>query len=634
MRDKRKVDIPEETYSGKYAAYRKERKDEQRPENAKGTVKRFFLLIKPHSFAMSVVVFCALAGTVCTVITPEIMSTVINMIQDMITERAGGGAEISFRNGDVFNEIIKLAVIFGLSSVFSFLQEFVSAGVSQKLICTLRAQLNGKLSRLPLRYFDGQTKGQIISRITNDIENVSSSLQGSIITVMTSAIQVVGSLYMMLRTGNIWMTLAAIVLVPVSGSLSYSVSKKSKVWFRRYWDTMGDLNGHIEEMYAGHTIVRIFGHEKKSIDEFYDITVRLGKNSFMANMIAGILNPVLTLIKNINYVSLCLLGGWFYVGAKSGAMQTKFGGIGDITKFLSYSGYFSSPIVNLSKIINNIQSSLASAERVFALMDEEEESPDDTTNDGKDDLRGKIEFRNVSFRYKEDVPLIENLNLTAPAGSTTAIVGPTGAGKTTIVNLLMRFYDVNGGHIYLDGVDIYTMSRDKLRENFGMVLQDTWLFKGTIKENIRYGNASATDEEIEAAAKSAFIYDYIMQQPKGFDTELTEDGTNLSQGQRQLLTIARAIVANPKVLILDEATSSVDTKTEQNIQVAMSELMKGRTSFVIAHRLSTIKNADNILVMKKGRIVEQGTHDQLLAADGFYALLYNSQYTDGIPPED
>ena len=634
MRDKRKVDIPEETYSGKYAAYRKERKDEQRPENAKGTVKRFFLLIKPHSFAMSVVVFCALAGTVCTVITPEIMSTVINMIQDMITERAGGGAEISFRSGDIFNEIIKLAVIFGLSSVFSFLQEFVSAGVSQKLICTLRAQLNGKLSRLPLRYFDGQTKGQIISRITNDIENVSSSLQGSIITVMTSAIQVVGSLYMMLRTGNIWMTLAAIVLVPVSGSLSYSVSKKSKVWFRRYWDTMGDLNGHIEEMYAGHTIVRIFGHEKKSIDEFYDITVRLGKNSFMANMIAGILNPVLTLIKNINYVSLCLLGGWFYVGAKSGAMQTKFGGIGDITKFLSYSGYFSSPIVNLSKIINNIQSSLASAERVFALMDEEEESPDDTTNDGKDDLRGKIEFRNVSFRYKEDVPLIENLNLTAPAGSTTAIVGPTGAGKTTIVNLLMRFYDVNGGHIYLDGVDIYTMSRDKLRENFGMVLQDTWLFKGTIKENIRYGNASATDEEIEAAAKSAFIYDYIMQQPKGFDTELTEDGTNLSQGQRQLLTIARAIVANPKVLILDEATSSVDTKTEQNIQVAMSELMKGRTSFVIAHRLSTIKNADNILVMKKGRIVEQGTHDQLLAADGFYALLYNSQYTDGIPPED
>ena len=634
MRDKRKVDIPEETYSGKYAAYRKERKDEQRPENAKGTVKRFFLLIKPHSFAMSVVVFCALAGTVCTVITPEIMSTVINMIQDMITERAGGGAEISFRSGDIFGEIIKLAVIFGLSSVFSFLQEFVSAGVSQKLICTLRAQMNGKLSRLPLRYFDGQTKGQIISKITNDIENVSSSLQGSIITVMTSAIQVVGSLYMMLRTGNIWMTLAAIVLVPVSGSLSYSVSKKSKVWFRRYWDTMGDLNGHIEEMYAGHTIVRIFGHEKKSIDEFYDITVRLGKNSFMANMISGILNPVLTLIKNINYVSLCLLGGWFYVGAKSGAMQTKFGGIGDITKFLSYSGYFSSPIVNLSKIINNIQSSLASAERVFALMDEEEESPDDTTNDGKDDLRGKIEFRNVSFRYKEDVPLIDNLDLTAPAGSTTAIVGPTGAGKTTIVNLLMRFYDVNGGHIYLDGVDIYTMSRDKLRENFGMVLQDTWLFKGTIKENIRYGNASATDEEIEAAAKSAFIYDYIMQQPKGFDTELTEDGANLSQGQRQLLTIARAIVANPKVLILDEATSSVDTKTEQNIQVAMSELMKGRTSFVIAHRLSTIKNADNILVMKKGRIVEQGTHDQLLAADGFYALLYNSQYTDGIPPED
>ncbi len=634
MRDKRKVDIPEATYSGKYAAYRKERGDEQRPENAKGTVLRFFSLIRPHAFAMAFVVLCAMAGALCEVIAPDFMGNVINMIQDMITDRAGGGAEISLRSGEIFNKIIQLAVVFGLSSVFSFLQEFVSAGVTQRLVCSLRADLNGKLSRLPLRFYDGQTKGQIISKITNDIENVSSSLQSNILTIMTSVIKVVGSLYMMLRTGNIWMTLAAIVLVPVSGSLSYSVSKKSKVWFRRYWDTMGDLNGHIEEMYAGHTIVRIFSHEKQSIDEFYDITVRLGHNSFMANMIAGILNPVLTLIKNINYVSLCLLGGWFYVGTKSGAMQAKFGGIGDITKFLSYSSYFSSPIINLSKIINNIQSSLASAERVFAMMDEEEESPDDTTNDEKTDLRGEIEFRNVSFRYKEDVPLIEDLDLTAPAGSTTAIVGPTGAGKTTIVNLLMRFYDVNSGHIYLDGTDIYTMSRDKLRENFGMVLQDTWLFKGTIKENIRYGNADATDEEIEAAAKSAFIYDYIMQQPKGFDTELTEDGTNLSQGQRQLLTIARAIVANPKVLILDEATSSVDTKTEQNIQIAMNELMKGRTSFVIAHRLSTIKNADNILVMKKGRIVEQGTHSELLAADGFYALLYNSQYTDGIPPED
>ena len=631
MKRKTKAEIPEMEYASKYSAYRKARNDEQKPENAKGTVKRFLSLIKPHAFSMSIVVICAMASTLCNVIAPQYMSDVINLLQAAISNRASTGAPISFDSAKT--EIIKLAVAYGLASLFSFFQEFISAGVSQRLVCSLRAQLNTKLSRLPLRFFDRYTKGEVISKMINDIDNVSTSLQGSIITVMTSAIQVVGSLVMMLLTKNIWMTLAAIVLVPVSGSISYFVSKKSKVWFRRYWDTMGDLNGHIEEMYAGHTVVRIFGHEKESINEFYDITVRLGKNSFMANMIAGILNPVLTLIKNINYVSLCLLGGYFFIGVSTGTITSTFG-IGDITKFLSYSSYFSNPIINLSKIINNIQSSLASAERVFALMDEEEETPDNTENDLTETKGGRIEFRDVSFRYKEDVPLIDDLDLVAEAGSTTAIVGPTGAGKTTIVNLLMRFYDIQKGHIYLDGTDIYTMSRDKLRSNFGMVLQDTWLFSGTIKENIRYGNENATDEAIEEAAKSAFIYDYIMSLPDGFDTKLNEEGSNLSQGQRQLLTIARAIVADPKVLILDEATSSVDTKTEQNIQEAMTRLMAGRTSFVIAHRLSTIKNADNILVMKKGRIVEQGTHAQLLAADGFYALLYNSQYTDGIPPED
>ena len=342
---------------------------------------------------------------------------------------------------------------------------------------------------------------------------------------------------------------------------------------------------------------------------------------------------MLTLFKNLNYVSLCLLGGYFVLKTASGSFPGSFK-LGDIQKFLSYSSSFSSPIVNISSIINKIQSSLASAERVFALFDEPEEKADSTDAEQAETPDGRIEFRDVSFRYIEDRPLIDGLNITAPAGSVTAIVGPTGAGKTTIVNLLMRFYDVNSGHIYLDGVDIYSMSRNKLRSNFGMVLQDTWLFKGTVKENIRYGNENATDEDIENAAKTAQIYDYIMSLPQGFDTVLTEEGSNISQGQRQLLTIARAVAADPKVLILDEATSSVDTKTEQLIQQAMNKLMEGRTSFVIAHRLSTIKNADNILVMKKGAIVEQGTHDELLEANGFYALLYNSQYTDGIPPED
>lgn len=633
MSKEKKNTVPEVEYNSKYSAYRKDRGDEQKPENAKKTAIRFFALIKPQTAQMAIVVLSAMAATVCNVIAPDYLGNIINTVQEQINLRAATGAAFDF--SAAYNELIMIALLYGGASLFTFLQEFFSAGVSQKLVCRLREDLNAKLSVLPLSYYDKQTKGEIISRMINDIENVSSSLQSSIVTVMTSVIQVVGSLFMLIRTGNFWMTFAAICLVPVSGGLSYAVSKISKKWFRRYWDTMGDMNGHIEEMYAGHTIVKMFGHEQTSINEFEEITKRLGKNSFMANMISGILNPVLTLIKNINYLSLCVLGGYFYLGVHAGTISAAtFGGIGDITKFLSYSGYFSSPIINLSKIINSIQSSLASAERVFSLLDEKEEEPDSTVSENKDLSKGLIEFKDVSFRYTEDRPLIDGLNITAHPGSVTAIVGPTGAGKTTIVNLLMRFYDVNAGAIFLDGTDIREISRNKLRSYFGMVLQDTWLFKGTVKENIRYGNADATDEEIEAAAKSAHAYDFIMAMPGGFDAALEEDGANISQGQKQLLTIARAIVADPTVLILDEATSSVDTKTEQQIQIAMAKLMRGRTSFIIAHRLSTIKNADNILVMKKGTIVEQGTHQQLLDADGFYALLYNSQYTDGIPPED
>ncbi len=632
MSKKHLFSVPEEEYRSRYAAYRTHKEEDNKPQNAKKTFIRFLSLIKPHTIPMIIVVVSACLSTSCNVTAPEYMGNILSILQLQIEGRLSGGV-IDFTA--IYPELFKLALLYAAASIFTFVQEFVSAGVSQKLVCGLRQDLNNKLSRLPLSYFDKQTKGQVISKIINDIDNVSGSLKSCILTVMTSIIQVTGSFARMLMTGNIPMTLVAICLVPVSAFISYKVSKVSKVWFRRYWDTMGDLNGHIEEMYAGHTIVRMFGHEDESIKEFRSITQRLGHNSFMANMISGILNPVLTLIKNINYVSLCVLGGFFYIGVHNGTIApTAFGGIGDISKFLSYSSSFSTPIINLSKIINSIQSSLASAERVFAMLDEPDEVPDNAVNDSAVEGRGLVEFKDVSFRYVEDRPLIDGLSFTAEAGSVTAIVGPTGAGKTTIVNLLMRFYDIRSGRILLDGTDIYTMSRDALRANFGMVLQDTWLFKGTVKENIRYGRQNATDEEVYEAAKAAQIYDYIMSLPKCFDTELTEDAANISQGQRQLLTIARAVLVDPKVLILDEATSSVDTKTEQRIQTAMDTLMKGRTSFVIAHRLSTIKNADNILVMKKGTIVEQGTHEQLLRADGFYALLYNSQYTDGIPPED
>ena len=631
--------VDELYFENKYSAYNKNDDGKKKPGNAKGTARRFVALLKPYWFSTIILCLSSIGYTVINVVSPDYLADIIDSVQQAIENYVNTGTPVNFgsftEQGSIMYQLFTLGSLYALLGIMSFIQQFVGAGITQKLVFNLRKDVNTKLSNLPLSYFDKNTKGEIISRVINDIENVSGNLQGSCLTVLTGAIQVVGSLYMMLRSGNMIMTVACVFLVPFSGTIAYKVSKISKKWFSRYWSSMGAMNGHVEEMYSGHSLVRIFNHEKQSIDEFKFINENLKKNSFVANMIAGILNPILTLFKNLNYVTVCIIGGCYYIGSwfNTGRVIANTLSLGQIEAFLSYSSMFSQPITNISKMINNIQSSLASAERVFDLLDEEEQVPDNTENEPDGLLCGKVEFRNVSFRYKEDVPLIENFSLEASPGNLVAIVGPTGAGKTTIVNLLMRFYDIQGGQIIIDGTDIMTMSRNALRENFGMVLQDTWLFKGTIKENICYGVDEATDDEIEYAAKSANIHDYIMSLPKGYNTMLTEDGANISQGQRQLITIARALLKNPKILILDEATSSVDTRTELLIQDAMKELMKGRTSFVIAHRLSTIRNADNIIVMRKGSIVEQGTHKSLLDADGFYANLYNSQFTGGIPEE-
>lgn len=612
----------------RYASYRKKGSSEagEKPSDFKGTLRRLLSLLAKYKFSVAAVLICAAAGTLMNVVSPDIMGDIISMFSDQLDVKLTGGA---MDLGPIKLELLKVFGLYFGFAFLEFLQTFILVGVTQKLVCNLRESINGKLSRLPLSFFDRFTKGEILSKIVNDCENISSRLQSNFTSVLTSVIQVSAVLVIMFMR-NWLLAIVTICLVPISYFITRAVAKRSKVLFREHWDMLGEMNGHIEEMYTGHNIVRIFGHEKEADEEFTDIAEGLYNVTWKANFVSGLAKPLLNFFSNINYVTICLLGALLITGRLAFGAEAD---IGLIIKFISFSGLFTGPINNIAATISTFQSTLASAERVFGVLDEPEAVPDS----GDAELpaaRGLVEFDHVSFRYLPDVPLIEDLDLTILPGQTAAIVGPTGAGKTTIVNLLMRFYDVTGGEIRLDGVNINDVPRGELRSRFGMVLQDTWLFKGTIRENIAYGRDGATEEEIVAAAKAAFIDEYIMSLKDGYDTVLEEDGTNLSQGQRQLLTIARAILCDPPLLILDEATSSVDTRTEAKIQTAMQTLMDGRTCFVIAHRLSTIKNADTIIVMRRGSIVEQGTHDELMAKDGFYAMLRNSQYQDGIPPED
>lgn len=598
----------------------------EKAKDFKGTLKRLLSYLKPQGFKLTLVFIAAILSTLFTVLAPKVLGEAINKLFEGAVSKINGvpGAAIDFQA--IYRILFILLGFYVLSSIFSYIQQYIMATVAQNTVFNMRDDINNKLARLPLKYFDNNTHGEVLSRVTNDIDNVSSTLQQSITQLITSVITIIGVLYMMFTISGV-MTVIALITLPLSAIATKLIAGRSQKYFAGQQRVLGNLNGHVEEMYTGHKVVKAFNHEHTSIETFNEINEELYNVGWKAQFISGAIMPAINFINNLGYVMVCVLGG---VLVTQGRIN-----LGDVQAFIQYSRQFTQPIVQTANIANILQSTVASAERVFEVLDEAEVIPDPKEPIVLEQFRkadnGKeieVKFEHVKFGYNEDHILIEDMNLDVHKGETIAIVGPTGAGKTTLINLLMRFYELNGGTIYIEGADITKLTRAELRSKFGMVLQDTWLFNGTIMENIAYGREGATKEEVIEAAKMAYADHFINTLPEGYDTVLNEEGTNISQGQRQLLTIARAILANPSILILDEATSSVDTRTEANIQKAMNALMKGRTSFVIAHRLSTIKNADLILVMKSGTVIEQGNHEELMEKQGFYADLYNSQFSN------
>lgn len=584
----------------------------------KGTFKRLLGYLMPSKYRLLAVFFMAILSTVFSIISPKVMGkATTRLFEDLMAKyHHVPGAAVDFNY--ILHILYILAGLYIFSAFFAYIQQFVMASVAQKTVYDMRRDVNEKLARLPLKFFDAHTHGEILSRVTNDIDNIASTLQQSLTQLITSVVTLVGVIIMMLTISPLLTLIFAIVL-PLSGLITKAAASRSQKYFAGQQKALGELNGHVEEMYTGHQVVKAFGHEEDSIEQFNVINKRLYDAGWKAQFISGIIMPLLTFISNIGYVLVCVVG--------SILVTKRTVTIGDIQAFIQYSRQFTQPIVQTANIINIIQSTIASAERVFEILDEPEEVPDPEDATVLKFPQGNVSFRNVTFRYQENVPLIEDMNIDVARGQNIAIVGPTGAGKTTLVNLLMRFYEINAGKITIDGIDIRNMKRGALRSIFGMVLQDTWLFNGSIRDNIAYGREGAAEEEIVRAAKAAHADHFIRTLPEGYDTLLNEEASNISQGQKQLLTIARAILADPAVLILDEATSSVDTRTEVYIQKAMTTLMQGRTSFVIAHRLSTIRDADLILVMDNGKVIEKGSHKKLLAQNGFYAELYKSQFT-------
>ena len=587
----------------------------EKAKDFKGSMGKLFRYMSRYKLRFVMVFIFAVAGTVFNIAGPKILGKATTELFNGLVAKVNGTGSINFSKIGMI--LLWTLGLYLASACFSFIQGWIMTGISNDVTYNLRKDISKKINKLPLNYFESRTNGEILSRVTNDVDTLQMSLNQSLTQLITSVTTLIGVFIMMLSI-NVWMTLAALLILPVSMFIIQAVMKHSQKYFQAQQNYLGAVNGQIEENFGGHDVVRVFNKENDVLEEFEKDNKKLYESAWKSQFFSGMMMPIMQFVGNLGYVMVALLGGVFVI---KGSIE-----VGDIQSFFQYIRNFTQPIQQIAQVTNLLQSSAAASERVFEFLEEPEESQNEKNPVDVNTLTGDVQFEHVKFGYNPDKIIINDFSADVKDGQKIAIVGPTGAGKTTMVKLLMRFYDLNGGSIKVDGYDIKDFNRSSLREMFGMVLQDTWLFSGTIMENIRYGRLDATYEEVIEAAKAANVHNFIMQQPGGYDMVLDEETSNISQGQKQLLTIARAILANNKILILDEATSSVDTRTEVLIQKAMDNLMKGRTSFVIAHRLSTIRDADLILVMKDGDIVEQGNHEELLAKGGFYADLYNSQF--------
>ena len=593
---------------------------QEKAKDFKGTMKKLISYLSSYKLAILLVIVFAIGSSVFNIVGPKILGNATTKIfEGLVSKVSNSGGGIDF--DAIFRTLTILASLYIISSIFSFVQTFITSDISQKVSYNLRKSISEKINKLPLNYYDRKTNGEVLSRVTNDIDAISQNLNQILSQMITSATTLIGVLIMMLSI-SVTMTLVSLIVIPLSLVMIMLVVRKSQKHFRAQQEYLGHTNGHIEEMYSGHNIMKAFNGEEKAIEEFDKLSDTLYNSAWKSQFLSGMMMPIMTFIGNLGYVIVAIMGGFL-------AIRNKIQ-VGDILAFIQYVRSFMQPIAQTAQIANVMQQTAAAAERVFEFLEEEEVVEDVKNPISTEGIEGAVEFDHVRFGYNEDKIIINDFSINIKPGQKVAIVGPTGAGKTTIVKLLMRFYELNGGKILIDGHDYRDFTRNDLRKIFGMVLQDTWLFNGNIMENIRYGRLDASDEEVIEAAKLAHAHHFIKTLADGYNMEINEEADNISQGQKQLLTIARAILSDPKILILDEATSSVDTRTEVLIQQAMENLMEGRTSFIIAHRLSTIKNADVILVMKDGDIVEQGTHEELLKSKGFYSELYNSQFEEEV----